>query len=121
MKCVFCNINEEQIILENDLAFGIMDNYPVSKGHTLFIPKRHFKTFFEATEEEVVALYRLLQEGKKFLGEKYHPDGYNVWVNVGKDAGQAVMHLHVHLIPRYKDDGKELWGENSPFKKQLVP
>jgi len=104
MNCVFCNLEEEKTIFENDLAFAVMDKYPASKGHMLFIPKRHYKNFFEATEEEMTAIYRLLHKGRKYVSEKYAPDGYNVVVNVGEDAGQAIMHLHIHLIPRYKED-----------------
>lgn len=121
MKCLFCHINKERIILENELAYAVMDHYPVSEGHALFIPKRHFHTFFEAEDAEITALYHLLQEGKKLLDEQYHPEGYNVWVNVGKEAGQSIMHLHIHLVPRYKGDEKALWGADSSFKERLEP
>lgn len=107
MNCVFCNLNDDKITFENKLAFAVMDKYPAGKGHMLFIPKRHYKNFFEATEEEVNALYRLLHKGREYVNEKYSPDGYNVVINVGEDAGQAIMHLHIHLIPRYKEDKKK--------------
>lgn len=106
MDCIFCNLEDEKTIFENELAFAVMDKYPASEGHMLFIPKRHYKTFFEATEEEVTALYRLLHQGRTYLREKFDPDGFNVVINVGEDAGQAIMHLHIHLIPRYKREKK---------------
>lgn len=112
MDCIFCNLKDEKIIFENDLAFAVMDKFPASDGHMLFIPKRHFQNFFDATEEEVTALYRLLHKGRTHVNENYQPDGYNVVVNVGQDAGQAIMHLHIHLIPRYKGDKKGWKAKN---------
>ncbi len=121
MSCLFCNLNKDQLILENDLAVAIMDKFPVNEGHMLFIPKRHFKTYFEATKEEVVALYDLLHEGKKYLDEKFNADGYNIGINIGEDAGQTIMHLHIHLIPRYKGDVEDPRGGIRHLKEQLVP
>ncbi|RDV84346.1 HIT family protein [Ammonifex thiophilus] len=109
-ECLFCNLPREAIIAENELAFAIFDKYPVNPGHTLVLPKRHFASFFEATEEEIVALYCLLHEVKKLLDERYHPDGYNVGVNVGKCAGQVIMHLHFHVIPRFEGDAPRPGG-----------
>lgn len=102
MDCVFCD--NPKIILENELAFARWDEFPVSKGHVLFIPKRHVKDFFETTEKEKIALFELIDEMKKHLDERYSPDGYNIGMNCGKAAGQTVMHLHIHLIPRYIGD-----------------
>jgi len=121
VNCLFCNQEKEQIILENDLAIAIMDKFPVNRGHMLFIPKRHYKTFFEATEEEINAIYQLMHEGKTYLDGKYSPDGYNIGINVGEDAGQTIMHLHIHLIPRYKGDVKDPRGGIRHLKDELVP
>lgn len=104
MNCIFCNNDELEIIAENKLAFAIMDKHPVNEGHVLIIPKRHFASYFEATEEEVKSIRNLLHEVKEMLDVQYEPSGYNIGVNVGYDAGQTIMHLHVHLIPRYKGD-----------------
>ena len=103
MSCIFCNM-KGNYILENDLAYAIYDKYPVGKGHMLFIPKRHVKDFFDITKEEREAIFNLIDEAKILLDEKYSPDAYNVGINCGKEAGQTVMHVHVHLIPRYKGD-----------------
>lgn len=102
MSCIFCDIKD--YILENDLAYAIFDKFPVNKGHMLFIPKRHVKDFFDITKKEREAIFKLVDEGKKLLDEKYSPDGYNVGVNCGEVSGQTVMHVHVHLIPRYFGD-----------------
>ena len=102
MSCIFCEIKD--YVLENELAYGIFDKFPVTKGHMLFIPKRHVANFFDITKEEREAIFDLVEEGKKMLDEKYNPDGYNVGVNVNKSGGQTVFHVHVHLMPRFNGD-----------------
>ena len=76
----------------------------------LFIPKRHVKNFFDITKEEREAIFELIDEGKKLLDEKYSSDSYNVGINCGEHAGQTIMHVHVHLIPRYIGDMKDPTG-----------
>ncbi len=89
---------------ENALAFAIPDGFPVSLGHTLVVPKRLVANWFDATVEEKLALIELIDEVKRILDARHRPDGYNVGFNAGEAAGQTVMHLHVHVIPRYSGD-----------------
>lgn len=121
MTCIFCNRGDLNIIAENELCFAIYDKYPVNLGHVLIIPKRHYKSFFDATLEEVTAIYELIHKCKKILDEKYKPTGYNVGVNINESAGQTIMHLHVHLIPRYDKDVEDPRGGIRNLKPQLVP
>ena len=109
-SCIFCNLNESQIVEQCDAAIVIRDQYPVSKGHTLIIPRRHVETFFEATDDEVVALMYAVRKAKEQLDEELSPDGYNIGINSGEVAGQTVSHLHIHLIPRYKGDVEDPTG-----------
>ena len=103
--CLFCNLPKNlPIQAENDLAFAVYDGFPVSPAHVLVIPKRHVANYFDLTSDELAAIQDLLVIMKKQVDEKFHPDGYNVGVNVGEPAGQSVFHVHVHLIPRYKGD-----------------
>ena len=102
--CPFCNPSPEDIVLANDLCYARYDRYPVSPGHLLLIPFRHIPTLFDATDGEHAALLALVREAKTLLDEHFHPDGYNIGVNVRAAAGQTVMHLHVHVIPRYAGD-----------------
>lgn len=96
---------ERDLVAENDLAFAILDRYPVSPGHTLVVPKRVVASWFDATPEEQHALMELIGVVRNQLDSgALKPHGYNIGVNVGLAAGQTVMHLHVHLIPRYFDD-----------------
>lgn len=100
--CYFCSVKKYD--LENNLAFANYDDFPVSKGHMIFMTKRHCETFFDTTKEERLALFELIDEAKKIIDSKFHPDGYNIGVNCNKAGGQSVMHVHIHLIPRYLGD-----------------
>ena len=102
--CAFCLLPRTRIVAENALAHVIRDAFPISRGHTLIIPKRHVGSFFAVTAEERDALFALLADAKSVLDSEFHPDGYNVGINDGIAAGQTVLHLHVHLIPRYAGD-----------------
>lgn len=121
MDCIFCNREKFHIIAENELSYAIYDKYPVNLGHVLMMPKRHFKSFFEATEEEVLSIYKLIHKCKKILDEKYKPTGYNIGVNINESAGQTIMQLHVHIIPRYDGDVEDPRGGIRNLKPQLVP
>ena len=108
--CPFCKLPPERIIDSNEFGQTIRDGYPVSTGHTLVISKRHIGSWFEISKEEQLALLDLLARAKTILQEEYIPDGYNIGINDGAVAGQTVPHLHMHLIPRYKDDMKDPRG-----------
>lgn len=100
--CPFCR--SDDAALGNALAYARFDKFPVNPGHLLILPRRHVADYFEATREERAALFELVDAGKALLDERFHPHGYNVGINVGVAAGQTVMHLHVHLIPRFRGD-----------------
>ncbi|HPH35083.1 MAG TPA: HIT family protein [Methanoregulaceae archaeon] len=102
--CPFCRVDLEEVIIDNDLVFARFDRFPVSRGHLLIIPKRHFADYFEASQQEKMALMEVIDQAKRFLHNRFCPDGYNIGVNIGEAAGQTVMHLHVHVIPRYTGD-----------------
>lgn len=109
-NCIFCELRDERVIGECELTKTFIDSYPASPGHTLIVPKRHFATYFEATEDEMLAIGKAVQNAKQILDEEFSPDGYNIGINNGLTAGQSVMHLHVHLIPRYKGDVEDPKG-----------
>lgn len=101
-NCIFCN--PEIKLTENEFVYARLDGFPVSHGHILIIPKRHVKTFFELTDDEVKAMYSLLKEIKFYIDNVYKPDGYNIGFNIGEAGGQTVEHCHLHVIPRYDGD-----------------
>jgi diadenosine tetraphosphate (Ap4A) HIT family hydrolase len=110
MTSPFLSRPQSEWIASNDLAFAILDGYPVNPGHVIVIPKRLVSTWWEATREEQVAILDLLDVVKRQLDESHRPDGYNIGVNAGEAAGQTVFHLHVHLIPRYRGDMEDPRG-----------
>jgi diadenosine tetraphosphate (Ap4A) HIT family hydrolase len=105
MKSPFLDRPESDRIASNELAFAIHDGYPVSPGHALVVPRRVITTWFEASREERQAIFDVVDEVKRLLDARNPaPDGYNIGINCGEAAGQTVMHLHVHVIPRYRGD-----------------
>lgn len=110
-ECPFCNLDSNiEIISETATAVAFLDSYPVSKGHTLIIPKRHIGNYFDLKTHEQRALWILVNRCKKILTERYNPDGFNVGININEAAGQSIFHVHIHLIPRYKGDMKNPKG-----------
>ncbi len=109
-NCVFCHLDEKRRLFSNNLAIAIADAFPASRGHTLIIPKRHFVSLFDATDEERSALWELVEQSRQHLRSKYSPDGFNIGINDGIAAGQTVMHLHIHVIPRYAGDVEDPRG-----------
>lgn len=93
-----------EIICETATSVAFFDGYPVSPGHALIVPKRHVSSFFDLTDHEREAMNVMLQYVKRVVDERFHPDGYNIGINVGQAAGQSVYHCHMHLIPRYAGD-----------------
>jgi diadenosine tetraphosphate (Ap4A) HIT family hydrolase len=102
--CPFCAVPATRLVAENALAIAIRDSFPVNPGHTLVIPRRHVASWFETSHEERLAILELVDETRIQLDADLHPGGYNIGINAGQPAGQTVMHVHVHLIPRFAGD-----------------
>lgn len=116
----FLNNLTSEILLENNFSYAIYDKFPVSKGHILIIPKQHNSNYFDLSLEEQKESLILLNNAKKILEKEFKPDGYNIGININKDAGQTIWHAHIHLIPRYSGDIEEPRGGVRgviPFKK----
>tara|TARA_B110001452_G_scaffold53145_1_gene40575 strand:- start:232 stop:627 length:396 start_codon:yes stop_codon:yes gene_type:complete len=110
--CIFCNKKNYQLLSSSKYFFIIRDTaYPVTKHHTLIITHRHISDFFDLTDEELNDLSKILKIQKKELLELDEKiSAFNVGVNIGKDAGQSIMHCHIHLIPRRKGDVEDPKG-----------
>ncbi|HZD44359.1 MAG TPA: HIT family protein [Methanomicrobiales archaeon] len=108
--CPFCNPPEEAIVLRNDLCYALWDKYPVAKGHMLIVPFRHVPLYFDTTYGEKVAILDLAEKARDLTEREFSPDGYNFGVNIGEYAGQSVMHVHFHFIPRYRGDVPDVEG-----------
>ena len=109
-SCPFCSMDISRVLISNQFAIATPDAFPVSEGHTLIIPRRHISSIFEATEEELAHIFKLVAQTRELLNEQFQPQGLNIGINDGVAAGQTVMHLHIHLIPRYKGDQSDPRG-----------
>ena len=111
VDCPFCNPDSErELLLESATAYGMFDKFPVSNGHTLIIPKKHCSNYFELSFKEQSACWFMLNKAKEILTKEFKPDGFNIGININDAAGQTVPHVHIHIIPRYKDDVEEPRG-----------
>ena len=102
--CLFCEIPKAEVVIDHDLCLARWDKFPVSPGHMLIIPKRHYASVFEATAAEFAAFWEVIGLVKEAIEKVHKPDGYNFGINDGQAPGQSVFHLHLHVIPRYKGD-----------------
>jgi histidine triad (HIT) family protein len=123
-NCIFCKIANGEIpsntIYEDDLFRVILDNGPATRGHALILPKQHYADLYEIDEDTAAAAMKLARKMALIMREKLGCDGLNVVQNNGATAGQTVRHFHVHLIPRYENDGQRiLWKPTSPSADEL--
>lgn len=111
--CIFCKIINKELpsetVLETDKILAIVPLNQVSKGHLLILPKQHFENIFDITEELLQSIAFASQELSKRAKTEYQATGINLLHASGKDAQQSVFHFHLHLVPRYPDDGLDLW------------
>jgi len=109
-KCIFCKIIEKSIpskvLFENDKNLAFLDIFPVSKGHTIVIPKNHYENLEEIPNNELAELFKIVKKISILIHKKLKVDGYNILQNNFRAAGQVVNHFHVHIIPRSNEDGK---------------
>lgn len=104
-ECIFCNLPNERIIKTYNEFNIIRDLYPVTYLHSLIIPKRHVESYFDLYDEELKELSSVLKELKSDLEKIDNKiSGFNIGINVGKDAGQTIFHCHIHVIPRRYND-----------------
>jgi len=103
--CLFCDIKKSGCAHENALAYVSYDSYPVSEYHSLVVPKRHIKDYFDLTNEELLACNDLIKVVKNEITNKDKTvKGFNLGTNIGKVSGQSIYHCHFHLIPRREGD-----------------
>ena len=110
--CIFCSKKNCKIIKSTKFFFIIRDTaYPVTKHHTLIVTNRHGSSYFDLDKDEIAELDKVIKQQKKELINLDNSiSGYNIGVNIGEDAGQSIMHCHIHLIPRRKGDVKDPRG-----------
>lgn len=111
-NCIFCKISNGEIpsktLYEDDDFRVILDISPASKGHAIILPKKHATNIYELPEEEASKIFVVAKKVATAMEKILNCDGMNILQNNGETAGQSVFHLHVHLIPRYKDDNLKI-------------
>ncbi|MEB3767397.1 HIT family protein [Acinetobacter sp. MD2] len=111
--CIYCNVDDYDIIAKNDFGTVFPEPKPLSKGHVVIVPVRHISSFFEISDKERKSLLSLLEQARNELKILHHPEGFHIGFNDGDVFGQSAEHLHIHVIPRYKNQKLELderWG-----------
>jgi len=110
--CIFCKIALGQIpcykVYEDELSIAFLDINPTSRGHTLVLPKEHVESFVTCPKELLNHLMDVAQLVAQAQIKELGATGVNILSNVGKAAGQSVLHFHIHVIPRYENDGLKL-------------
>ena len=122
--CIFCKIANGEIpskaLFEDEMFKVILDLGPATKGHALVLPKNHYENLFELPEETAADAMKLAKKMATKMKENLQADGFNLVQNNGEVAGQTVQHFHVHLIPRYKEDGQHiLWKPGTVTQDEL--
>lgn len=94
-----------KIIYEDEYVLSFLDINPHTLAHTVVIPKRHYETILDLDDNNILKLFSGLRNTVNLIKETIKPDGFNIGINHGKTAGQAINHLHIHILPRFENDG----------------
>ena len=117
-KTIFEKIIDGEIpsykIYEDEFVYSFLDVFPVTKGHTLIVPKKHCRNIFDCDVENATHIAKVLPKIANAIKDAYKCDGLNIFQNNEEYAGQTVFHLHFHLVPRYKN--KEINFDNLSVK-----
>ena len=112
-ECLFCKIARKEIsaevIYEDEDIMALLDISPVNRGHTLVIPKEHYTNILDTPENILSKLIIAVKKISKSVMKAMNADGFNIGINNFESAGQIIMHTHIHIVPRFKDDGLKLW------------
>ena len=122
-ECVFCKIIKGELpckkIYEDKEFLAFLDIMPISPGHTLIIPKKHYKNLLSFPKQEDTALLELIKKISLAITKAVSADGFNLGMNNGEAAGQSVMHAHMHIIPRFKNDGLKSWPHQNIPEQEM--
>lgn len=123
-NCIFCKIANGEIpsrtIEENNMFKVVLDVGPATKGHALILPKDHYTNLYDLPEDVAAEVYKTAKKIALKMKEKLGCDGVNIVQNNEEAAGQTVFHFHMHVIPRYKDDGQVIgWKPGQPTAEEL--
>lgn len=123
-NCIFCKIANGDIpsktLYEDDKFRVILDLGPATKGHALILPKNHYANLYELPDETAGEVMKLAKKMAAQMTDRLGCEGFNLVQNNGELAGQTVFHFHMHLIPRYRDDGQKIgWKPGEVSQEEL--
>jgi ATP adenylyltransferase len=95
---------ETRVIFQDENGMVVLNRYPYNPGHLMVFPKKHVEKLSDLNEKAFVALFNLVKKSSKLIEKTYSPQGMNIGINQGRSSGASVMHLHVHLVPRYENE-----------------
>ena len=115
-SCIFCKIiNKESnadILFEGEEFLAFTPLHPITKGHILVVPKKHFENIFDIDENILADLIITAKKLSEVIVKEKGATGVNILHASGKDAQQSVPHFHIHIVPRFPNDGLDLWIKN---------
>ena len=128
--CLFCKIIKGEIpsskLYETENVLAFLDIAPVHKGHALVVPKKHFMDILDIDEKDLAEVAKAVKKVALAVKKATNADGLTVTSNNKKSAGQVIMHYHIHIIPRFENDGLKLWpqgkyeeNEMDEYKKKI--
>jgi diadenosine tetraphosphate (Ap4A) HIT family hydrolase len=115
--CIFCRIARNEapasLVYDDNKVIAFLDAKPVNEGHTLVVTRNHYLDIYEAPDAEVAHLFKIVKKVAYAVKKSEKADGISIFQNNGRAADQVVLHLHVHVIPRYE-------GRNSQRDREIV-
>ncbi len=122
--CIFCKIAEGKIpaakVYEDNNVISFLDIMPANKGHCLVVPKKHYETLLDISDEDLESLIKTAKKVAKALSLSIGNGSFNVVMNNGKEAGQLVQHAHIHIIPRFKEDRLRLKWSHKKYNDNEI-
>ncbi len=115
-------INREipaNILYEDDHVIAFLDLFPLSKGHTLVVPKNQEQDMLSSSEDDLARIMNVIRKIAPVIRDTVDADAFNVLTNVGAEAGQSIFHTHFHIVPRTKDDGVLPWNSGEAKPEEL--
>ncbi|WP_109488544.1 HIT family protein [Occallatibacter savannae] len=99
-KCPFCQVDQSRVVLQSASAIAMRDEFPLTEGHTLIIPRPHVKSLYDLSAEDQLAAWDLVSDVRKNCKQELGIHAFNIGINDGAEAGQTIEHAHIHVIPR---------------------
>jgi histidine triad (HIT) family protein len=123
-SCIFCRITQKRVssnlVYEDERAMAFLDIRPLNEGHTLIVPKSHYENIFDIPQELIMHIHGVTKRVALAVKKATQADGISIMQQNGKAAGQEILHLHVHIIPRCEDQKLPKFSETSEASKEKL-